>query len=168
MTDLVGAVSPWLQALARGCGLSHSSAEDVAQTTLLVLVRQIHLIRSPEAGLAWLAVVARREAVSVARVERAVRLVADIGAEEPCPAASGPEAIAIAAIRRDLLWRHVEELPDRAQVILREVAHVGRPNYAAISRQTGMPVGSIGPTRRRSLARVKRLLEVDEGLWLSA
>jgi len=162
MTDLVRIVSPWLRAVARSYGLSQYSAEDVAQTTLLVLLRQVDKIRSPEAALTWLAVVARREAMGVARAERAVRLVADVEADEPCRPASGPEAITIEKMRRNLLWQHVAVLPDRAQLILREIATGDRPSYSAISRRAGMPVGSIGPTRRRSLTRVRRLLEADE------
>jgi RNA polymerase sigma factor (sigma-70 family) len=162
MTDLVRIVSPWLQALARGFGLSQDSAENTVQMTLLALVRRVDSIRSPEAGLAWLAVTARHEAIRMVRAERAVELVADIGAEEACPSALGPEAITMERLRRKLLWRHVAALPARGQLILHEIAHVGRPDYAAISDLTGMPLGSIGPTRGRSLMKVRRLLESDE------
>lgn len=162
MTDLVRIVSPWLQAMARGFGLSSYSAEDVVQATLLAVVRRVDSIRSPEAGLAWLAVTARREAIRVAQAERAVELVAEIGVDEASPGASGPEAIVVDRLRRTLLWRHVAELPARGQLILQEIAQVGRPDYAAISERAGMPMGSIGPTRGRSLMRVRRGLEADQ------
>lgn len=166
MTDLVLIVSPWLHAFARGFGLSQCSAEDVAQATLLALVCHVDRIRNPDAGLAWLAVTARHEAIKVARAERAVELVADIGAEEAYPSASGPEAITMERLRRKLLWRHVAVLPARGQLILHEIAHGDRPDYAGISGRSGMPLGSIGPTRKRSLARVRRLLESDQD-WLA-
>jgi len=51
-------------------------------------------------------------------------------------------------------------------VILNEIAQGGRPDYAAISEQTGMPVGSIGPTRGRSLRRMRERLEADQD-WLA-
>ena len=162
MTDLVRIVTPCLQALARGFGLSSYSAEDVVQATLLAIVRRVDSIRSPEAGLAWLAVTARREAIRVAQAERAVDLVAEIGIDEARPGASGPEGIVLDRLRRALLWRHVSELPTRGQVILHEIAQAGRPDYATISELTGMPLGSIGPTRGRSLLRVRQLLETDQ------
>lgn len=162
MTDLVRIVSPWLQALARGYGLSAYSAEDVVQATLLAIVRRVDSIRSPEAGLAWLAVTARREAIRVSQAERAVELVAEIGVDEASPGAPGPEAIVLDRLRRTLLWLHVSELPACGQLILHEIAQAGRPNYAAISELSGMPLGSIGPTRGRSLLRVRRLLETDQ------
>jgi DNA-directed RNA polymerase specialized sigma24 family protein len=162
MADLARIVSPWLHALARGFGLSAHSTEDVVQATLLAVLRGVNSIRSPEAGLAWLAVTARREAIRVAQADRAVDVVADVGGDTADPHDRGPEAIAIDRMRQKLLWRHVAELPPRAQLILHEIAQTGRPDYAAFSRRTGMPIGSIGPTRGRSLLRIRRLLEADQ------
>jgi DNA-directed RNA polymerase specialized sigma24 family protein len=153
MTDLVRLVLPRLHALARGCGLSRHSAEDVVQATLSALVRHVDSIKSPEAGLMWLIVTARREALGVVRAERGVDLVADVQMEQP--GQPGPEAITVEKLRRDLVWRHVGNLSVRGQAILHEVAH-RRPDYPSISERTGMPIGSIGPTRRRCLAKVKR------------
>jgi DNA-directed RNA polymerase specialized sigma24 family protein len=168
MTDLVRAVTPWLRALVRGVGLSAHSAEDVVQTALLSVVSRGDQIRDPDAGLAWLAVTARREAIRVAQSERAVELVAEIGVDDADAGSPGPETIVLDRLRRALLWRHVAELPTRGQVILHEIAQVRRPDYTAISDRTGMPLGSIGPTRGRSLRQVRRLLEADEdwgGQW---
>jgi len=164
LTDLVRIVTPWLTAVARGFGLSAYSAEDVVQATLLAMVRGVDNIRSPDAGVGWLAVAARHEAVRVARAERAVEPVAEI--EVQAPGSPDPEAIVIERLRRKVLRRHLAELPARGQVILNEIAQGGRPDYAAISEQTGMPVGSIGPTRGRSLRRMRERLEADQD-WLA-
>jgi DNA-directed RNA polymerase specialized sigma24 family protein len=162
MTDLVRIVTPWLRKLVRGIGLSAHSTDDVVQTALLAMVSRGDQIRSPEAGVSWLAVTARREAIRVAQSERAVELVAEIGLGEADANSPGPETIVLERLRRALLWRHVAELPVRGQAILHEIAHVGRPDYAALSGLTGMPIGSIGPTRGRSLRRVRDLLQKDE------
>jgi RNA polymerase sigma factor (sigma-70 family) len=167
MTDLVRIVSPWLLAVARGFGLSRSSAEDVAQATLLALVCNVDRIRNPDAGLAWLAVSARNEAIKVARAERVAEPVADIGMDEAYPSAPGPESIVMERQRRELLWRRVADLPVRGQLILHEIAYGDRPDYAGLASRTGMPLGSIGPTRQRSLARTRRLLESDQD-WLAS
>jgi DNA-directed RNA polymerase specialized sigma24 family protein len=167
MTDLVVIVSPWLRAVGRGFGLSQYSAEDVAQATLLALVCHIDRIRNPDAGLEWLAVTARREAIKVARAERAVTLGADVGSDEADPTMCGPEAIAMETARRNLLWRHVDDLPARGRLILHEIAHGGdRPDYAALARRSEMPLGSIGPTRMRSLATMRTRLGSDRE-WLA-
>ena len=168
MTDLVRIVSPWLHGLARGFGLSSHSSEDVVQATLLAVLRSVDSIRSPEAGLAWLAVTARREAIRVAQADRAVDLVVEVGVDTADPGERGPEAVAIDRLQQKLLWQHVAELPLRGQLILQEIAQAGRPDYAAFSKRTGMPMGSIGPTRGRSLLRVRRLLESDQDWTASA
>jgi DNA-directed RNA polymerase specialized sigma24 family protein len=41
------------------------------------------------------------------------------------------------------------------------------PAYAELARQTGMPIGSIGPTRGRYLRRLRQLME-DAGLGAEA
>jgi len=41
------------------------------------------------------------------------------------------------------------------------IAFADRPDYAAISEALGMPVGSIGPTRGRCLAKLRKALEQD-------
>lgn len=166
MADLTLIVSPWLHAVVRGFGLSQYSAEDVVQATLLALLCNVDRIRNPDAGLAWLAVTARNEAIKVARAERAVDLDADVGADEAYPSASGPEAIALDRLRQDLLWHQIAKLPVRGQLILREIAYGDRPDYAGIARRTGIPIGSIGPTRMRSLAKARELLQSDQN-WLA-
>jgi DNA-directed RNA polymerase specialized sigma24 family protein len=107
MTDLVRIVTPWLMALARGFGLSTYSAEDVVQATLLAIVRGVDSIRDPDAGIGWLAVAARHEAIRVARAERAVEPVAEIEVDASGP--PEPEAIVIDRFRQELLWRHAAE-----------------------------------------------------------
>jgi hypothetical protein len=41
------------------------------------------------------------------------------------------------------------------------IAFAERPDYAALSEALGMPVGSIGPTRGRCLAKLRSLLTAD-------
>jgi DNA-directed RNA polymerase specialized sigma24 family protein len=73
----------------------------------------------------------------------------------------GPEAILLAGLTRDVVRRNVAKLLPRHRVLLEMISGSDRPNYATISAELGMPVGSIGPTRRRGLERVRRLLDAD-------
>ena len=45
--------------------------------------------------------------------------------------------------------------------VLRYVAFSDRPDYASVAQALGMPVGSIGPTRGRCLAKLRLLLDAD-------
>ena len=55
---------------------------------------------------------------------------------------------------------HRAALP-RCQELLRIIAFAPRPDYAAVAAALGMPVGSIGPTRGRCLAKLRALLADD-------
>ena len=61
----------------------------------------------------------------------------------------------IAAEEQGVLWRHVSGLSERCRYLLRVIAFAERPDYAAIADALGMPVGSIGPTRGRCLAKLR-------------
>ena len=59
------------------------------------------------------------------------------------------------------LWHHIAQLPERCQALLRVIAFADRPDYAAVAEALGMPVGSIGPTRGRCLAKLRLQLAND-------
>jgi DNA-directed RNA polymerase specialized sigma24 family protein len=59
------------------------------------------------------------------------------------------------------LWQHIARLPERCRALLRVIAFADRPDYAAVAQSLGMPVGSIGPTRGRCLAKLRRQLATD-------
>ncbi len=65
--------------------------------------------------------------------------------------------------RDRVLWLHFQRLPERCRNLLRIVAHADRPDYSAVAQTLGMPVGSIGPTRGRCLARLREMLLADPG-----
>ncbi|HWV48186.1 MAG TPA: sigma-70 family RNA polymerase sigma factor, partial [Microbacterium sp.] len=60
------------------------------------------------------------------------------------------------------LWTALATLTDRCQRLLRVVAFDDRPDYARIAADLDMPIGSIGPTRQRCLAKLRTAL-VDAG-----
>ena len=71
------------------------------------------------------------------------------------------------AARDSALWAGLGRLSERCQRLLRIVAFTERPSYADISTELGMPVGSIGPTRGRCLAKLRLALAADP-LWGAA
>lgn len=161
--EIVTELNPLLWHVARGEGLGIEESADVVQTSWLELVRRLHEIRSPQALTSWLITTTRREAW---RVRELSRRQAPDGAAwldlavDPDP---GPGERLLADERDQVLWRHVERLPERCRKLLRIVAHVARPDYASVARALGMPVGSIGPTRGRCLARLRETLQADPG-----
>jgi RNA polymerase sigma factor (sigma-70 family) len=163
MAELVSLVTPILWHTARAQRVEHDTAQDVVQSTWLALVRSADSIADPQAVLQWLIVSTRREAWRVVR--RADR-------DEPrefepddfiAPAQEVPESAAVTSDEDRRLWRHVAELPERCRALLRVIAFADRPDYASVAEALGMPVGSIGPTRGRCLAKLRQVLAADPG-----
>jgi RNA polymerase sigma factor (sigma-70 family) len=158
LADLVRRYTPALWNVARQQGLDRASSEDVVQTAWLRLVRSPSSIRTPQALLSWLITLTRREAWRVAGQSRLEHVSDDVGALAAPEAAPTPEQDLIAREEETALWEAVHQLEPRCQELLRVVAFVHRPDYHAVARALGMPVGSVGPTRGRCLAKLRALL----------
>jgi RNA polymerase sigma factor (sigma-70 family) len=162
MSDLVRTLTPVLWHTVRATRLDNAAAEDVLQTVWLSLVRHGDTITEPNAVLQWLVVSAKRESWRVSRVQDKVRPedVETTRAGQGDGRAEVGEQVA-GAQADDVLWRHVQQLPERCQTLLRVIAFAAKPDYAQIARALGMPVGSIGPTRGRCLAKLRLALAAD-------
>ncbi|HQY34668.1 sigma-70 family RNA polymerase sigma factor [Actinotalea sp.] len=172
--ELVKELTPMLWRIARAQGCEREEAEDVVQGVWLALVRSAPTIREPDAVLGWLVVSARRAAWRVvARRREDDRRTTQLPDAELTPgrelrsAEAPPDSSVLTAERDRALWRHFLELPARCQQLLRFVATADRPDYAAIAEATGMKVTAVGITRGRCLAKLRTLLDDDEG-WLGA
>jgi RNA polymerase sigma factor (sigma-70 family) len=156
--QIVTELSPMLWQVARAAGLSSGDAEDVLQTVWTALIGHLDSIRQSRALISWLVVTTRREAW---RVRDAGRRQLPADQEWLCDvpdAGPGSEEQVIIDDQRRALWTALRRLSPRCQELLRIVAFVPRPDYQAVAAELGMPVGSIGPTRGRCLAKLRALL----------
>jgi RNA polymerase sigma factor (sigma-70 family) len=158
MDTLVDALTPILWHAARSQGATEDAARDAVQIAWLKLVESSDRIRDPAAVMGWLLVTVRRECWRRGRTESRV----EPGLDDTTPD-RGPEPAHLVAANeeRRALWRHVGSLSPRCQALLRVVAFAERPDYAAVSESLRMPVGSIGPTRGRCLAKLRESLAAD-------
>ncbi len=144
---LVGAVT-------RGFRLSPADAEDVAQTTWLRLVERLGQLREPGALPGWVSTTARRESLRI--LQGATREVLAGEVPEPQGDHASPETSVTTYERRQVVARALSALPDRDRRLLRLLFAEPAMSYEAISASMAMPIGSIGPTRARCLARLRR------------
>lgn len=156
--DLVRLLTPTLWHVARAYGLDRELAEDVVQSTWLALVRNREAITEPQAVAGWLTTTARREAWRVGKLQRRADASETEQLEPRLPASPSAEHLAGQASAATTLWAAVNQLTERCQRLLRVVAFEDRPDYARLAADLEMPVGSIGPTRQRCLAKLKTLL----------
>jgi len=162
LESLVRGFSGVLWHVARASGLDAAAAEDVVQVTWIALVRNADAIRDPQALPGWLITSARRQAVRAARARyREVIALDDEVLDQAGPSEDGPEDAVVASQEAGVLWRHVTRLPERCQRLLRVVAFAHRPQYTTLAAELDMPVGGIGPTRRRCLDKLRAALDGD-------
>jgi RNA polymerase sigma factor (sigma-70 family) len=155
-----------VRAVARGYRLSEGQTADAVQTTWLRLVEHLAAVREPDRLAGWLATTTRRECLAMLRkaereqptdtCESRLGAVAD---RCSAPEEAGPEVIAVRQDHRVLVRRALATLPEQHQVLIELLACSPTPSYQEISAGLGMPTGSIGPTRRRILARLRVELE---------
>jgi len=140
--------------------LAESDAADVAQTTWLRLFEHINRIEYPDRVGSWLAATARNECLRSLAARKKVVLSQD-GAELSETIAHEPEIDArlLAAERAEVVRDAVARLPRRWQRLVELLMADPPASYAEISDQLDLPIGSIGPTRGRCLARLRVLLQ---------
>ncbi len=158
LAEIVAELSPLLWQVARASGLSAGDAEDVLQTVWLRLLSHLAGIRSPAALTAWLVTTTRREAWRVRAASRKQLPAEDCWlAALPDPGPDSAEQTVTGDQRREL-WAALRQLSPRCQELLRIIAFVEHPDYAAVAAALDMPRGSIGPTRGRCLAKLRAIL----------
>jgi RNA polymerase sigma factor (sigma-70 family) len=153
---LVDRYSLLVLSVVRRYRLQGSDAEDVVQTVWLRLVENLRVIRQPEALPGWIATTTRNECLHVLRGHRYV-VPADLG-EEAWPDGTGTPAVEanlLESERHEALLMALAELPGRQRDLLLLLIEDPPLSYEEISRRLGIPIGSIGPTRARALARIR-------------
>lgn len=155
LDDLVAVMTPVLWHVVRAYRLPLDDAQDVVQTTWLALVRHRAKIADPAAVGGWLCTTARREAWRVSTSGARSAPMPDEDLAPRLPEQASAEATAVDHDERDRLWEVVDRLPERCRRLLRVVAFENRPDYTRLATELDMPVGSIGPTRGRCLAKLR-------------
>ncbi len=150
-----------VRSVAASFRLQTADVQDVAQTTWLHLLRNVRAIRDPERLAGWLAVTATRESLAVLR--RSSRLLPLPMVDETPDATADPARdVADRAEAREL-WATVAELSPRQRGLLIALFRDELDSYNDVASTCAMPIGSIGPTRARALAVLRRKL-ADRGL----
>ncbi len=158
-SELVAQFHGLLWATARACGLSEADAADVTQTTWMRLAEHLGRITQPAALPGWLVSTTRREAICVSKRARRPPPAVLLGSLD-LDDHSAVELL-MRAERHKELRAAFRRLGERCRLLLAMLSADARYSYDEISSQVDIPVGSIGPTRRRCLTKLAELLEND-------
>jgi RNA polymerase sigma factor (sigma-70 family) len=155
--SLVARYERLVWSVTRSHRLSDADAADVCQTTWMRLLEHLDDLRNPDALSGWLATTARNECLRMLRHQaRQVPTEDDQIPEAVMPAEF--DARLLESERDAALWKAFATLSSRCQALLRMLAADPPPSYDDVSAALGMPIGSIGPTRGRCLAALRRAI----------
>jgi RNA polymerase sigma factor (sigma-70 family) len=155
---LVERYAPLIWSICRRHRLDSADAEDVGQSVWLLLVDHLGNLRDPAALPGWLATTTRRECGRVRRAARGPRAAGHVPDPQTLPgeqAATADQEL-LAAERHAALRQALLELPPDCQQLIALLCADPPVPYAQISARLDIPVGSIGPTRRRCLDKLRR------------
>lgn len=143
--------------------LAEAEAADAVQTTWLRLVEHLDSIKNPACIAGWLATTARRTCLERVR-ESAREFAVDPHEDTRLHARSEPrwdDAPESMLLRREdvtLVRTALATLDERDRTLLMLVTAPEGYSYRDIGARLGIPIGSIGPTRARALARLRTAL----------
>lgn len=150
---LVERYAPLIWLLCRRYRLDTSDTADVGQNVWLLLVNHLGKIREPAAFPGWLATTTRRECARVLnRAEARHEPDAD---NIPDGEAETIEQGLLAAEQHAALREAFTHLSPRDQQLIALLIEDPPVSYVEISTKLGIPIGGIGPNRRRCLDKLR-------------
>lgn len=154
--ELYRRYNPLVIATAAKFRMPLASIEDVSQTVWSLLVRHLPRIREPKALPAWIVTTTRNEALRTLRIDARCAPL-DPAADRRLEGVdrTEPGANIYQAELRQSLDVLLETLSTDQRRLMRMLMADPQPSYAEISRTLSIPMGSIGPTRARCLARMR-------------
>lgn len=167
-TLLVQRYQRLVYAIVLRAGLDEHTAADVFQTVFSRLLVQLPRIAEPGRLQAWIVTTAKREALlQRSRGQRTVSMTREGEGAEEGPELDLPDTAPLAEQQLDDLQQQhrvrlaLERIDERCRTLLALLFTDDdeRPVYEDVARRLGKPVGSIGPTRARCLAKLRVLLD---------
>lgn len=162
--ELVDRFGALVWSVVRGFRFDDATSADVNQAVWLRLYERRGDIREPERLASWLATTTRNEAISVQRSRaRAVPtedLGDDSGGGAPIEEDVGDAVVGAIddAELRGVVGQAFRKISTSCQQLLRLMTTDPPLDYATIAEIVERPIGSLGPTRARCLARLRRFI----------
>jgi RNA polymerase sigma factor (sigma-70 family) len=155
IASLVARFDRPLRSITRSYGLGPWDADDVIQNTWMQFLEHGGKLREPAAVSGWLITTARRHCLRALQSHVRERL-----SEDPAMGEAGHDheldAGILAAERRAALDASLAQLTRRQRELMTLLLKEPGLSYEEVARRLGLPLGSVGPTRARSLSRLRR------------
>jgi RNA polymerase sigma factor (sigma-70 family) len=154
---LVEGYAPLIWSICRQYRLGRADAEDAGQRIWLQFINNLGAIRDPAALPGWLATTTRRECSRVVRADHGPQAAGRLLYESIADKQTETVDHGLLAAERHAALREAFTClsPSRRRLMAILIEDPPVP-YAEISARLGIPIGSIGPIRRRCLDQIRR------------
>ena len=152
---LIDRCLPIIRAVGHRYRLPGSDVDDMTQIVCLKLFENLDNIRTPQALPGWIVTTARRECLRLVRRQSQLTLMPSVD-ELDGRETYGNDADLLRAELAQALREGLAELTHTQRDLLLLLTDDQPLSYREIGRLLAMPVGSIGPTRARGLARLRQ------------
>ncbi len=155
-SEIVRRHTSLVMARVRQFRLTPQQAEDVAQTVWLNLLEHLADLREPAALPGWISTATRHECIRVTNLSRRAIPVDPTTGRLDVQDDTELDQELLRSERHAALRAALAELPAHQRDLLLLLSTDPPPSYQEVSARLGIPIGSIGPTRQRGLARLRR------------
>ncbi|MBS0198209.1 MAG: sigma-70 family RNA polymerase sigma factor [Planctomycetes bacterium] len=151
--QIVKRFGPLVISIPARAGLNPDSRDDVFQATFMALFRHLGSLRDAQSLAKWIITTATRETWRERKRQRSA-----IHRPEHEPIDIPPDDVA-AMERAHIVDLGLRKLGGRCEELLRRLFGPGEgADYRKIAQDLSIPIGSIGPTRQRCLAKLAELI----------
>jgi RNA polymerase sigma factor (sigma-70 family) len=153
--DLVERYGRLVYSIPAKLRFSAADADDVFQKVFAIVLRRLETLRDQRRLGAWLIRTTYRECWRHAKVYKQAAAL-----DETLPADGEAAAEEVSRLEeQDLVRQALARIDERCRKLLTALFMMSeKPDYERISRDLGMPIGSIGPTRARCFQKMEAIL----------
>ncbi len=152
--ELVERYASLIYTTARRHGLNEADSEDITQNVFVIVLNNLKKLRKQSSLAAWITTITRREAYRFC-VEHHRAWDAAIQEIEELPC-DGDDLQRIEL--QELVRQAAAQLGRSERALIDALLADPRLSYSEITELTGLPHGSIGPTRNRSFSKLQAIL----------
>ncbi len=157
-SEIVDRFKRLVYSIPRRYRLPPETCDDVFQNVFVALFRHIHQLRDPSTLTKWLMTTTHRECWRIAKRPHP-QAPAGWSEQERIDTKQAPESATLQWERQARVQQALTDLGGKCEQLLRAIFLDRRDTgYETIAQELGIPIGSIGPTRARCLAKLAELL----------
>jgi RNA polymerase sigma factor (sigma-70 family) len=144
-------------------GFAEADAADVFQSVCITLLEKLGSVRDPRGLPAWIITTTTRQCWAFVRqrTREHTRTSGELAVDdEPADPDPLPDEEVLALERQQQVRNAMAQLQPKCRRLLEALfSDTGQTSYQELADSLGVPLNSLGPTRARCLAKLKKLLD---------